>query len=413
MVNLHDLNTDSYDAENDCTSLYIGNIFSEIKDEIKNTVIFGNLQNENCIKYDHGRLYSINQNNTSSNENKNDKYNDGLVIGGSSKLVSDCPKINIQEYVNFINDKKNEYKKKKKEYAIKYINYRKLKSFHYKDMEFVFKKYSKLLCLEDKCLLCDNYLSFSYLYLNKHLKVKNNYNENAHKYKNNNNLLTFCECLESIEYSVQYTSGKKDNCYIDMIHLFKENAYFSLDIHKNIIIKEFIKNVKFTEFYKHNSLSENYYNRFSIKKKNTMDTKYINVCQYIEKPQLTIDHVKALNTHVEIFTPLFKIHNVNTLLTTVEKKLLIDCLKVTKKFFFCDKIDKLTVIIFCYLSNLYNIVMRLNAEYILCCYSQKHLEYFLYYFFQKNAYPARKMKILAIKIYKNDEHDEENDDIDL
>ncbi|CDU17707.1 hypothetical protein YYC_02455 [Plasmodium yoelii 17X] len=412
MVKLHDLNTDSYDAQNDCTSLYIGNIFSEIKDEIKNTVIGGNLQNGNYIKDNYKELYSINQNNTDNNENKNGKYNNDLMIDGSNKFVSEYPKINIQEYVNFISNKKNEYKKKKKEYVIKYINYRKLKNFHYKDMEYVFKKYSEFLCLEEKCLLCDNYLSFSYLYLNIYLKSKNNYNENVHKYKkSNNNLLTFCECLESIEYSVQYTSGKKDNCYIDMIHLFKENAYFSLDIHKNIIIKEFIKNVKFTEIYKYNSLSENYYNTFSIKKKNNMDTKYINVCQYIEKPQLTIDHVKALNTHVEIFTPLFKIHNVNTLLTTVEKKLLIDCLKVTKKFFFCDKIDKLTVIIFCYLSNLYNIVMRLNAEYILCCYSQKHLEYFLYYSFQKNAYPARKMKILAIKIYKND--DEKNEDIDL
>lgn len=306
MVKLHDLNADSYDAKNDCTSLYIGNIFSEIKNEIKNTVIAEDFQNENYIKYDNRELYSINQNNTSNNENKNDKYNDDLMIDDSSKLVSEYPKINIQEYVNFISDKKTEYKKKKKEYVIKYINYRKLKNFHYKDMEYVFKKYSEFLCLEEKCLLCDNYLSFSYLYLNIYLKSKINYHENVHKYKkSNHNLLTFCECLESIEYSVQYTSGKKDNCYIDMIHLFKENAYFSLDIHKNIIIKEFIKNVKFTEFYKYNSLSENYYNTFSIKKKNNMDTKYINVCQYIEKPQLTIDHVKALNTHVEIFTPLF------------------------------------------------------------------------------------------------------------
>ncbi|CRG96855.1 conserved Plasmodium protein, unknown function [Plasmodium gallinaceum] len=386
MIKSDDLNG-SIDKSGDYNSFYIGNIFSEIQDEIKNSCNNENVEKKNIPEYEK----AINK------------------IGKENNIIN---KINIEEYINFINDKKNEYKKKKKEYVIEYINKRRIKKFHYKDMETLFKKYSQFLDFEEKCLLCNNYLSLSFLYFNKHLNEKQN-NKRIVKYKYEN-ILNFCVCLEKIEYSKQYISDKKDYSYIDMTHLFKQNASFSINIKKNIIIKEFIKNVKFTEFYKHNSYNGNYYNTFPIKKNYNIDTKYINICKYIEKPKLTIEDVKSLNSHTENFTPVFKIHNANILLTTVEKKLLIECLKVIKKIYFYNKIDKLTVIIFCYLNNLYNIVMRLNAECILCCYSQKHFEFFLYYFFQKNRLPVKRMKMLAMKIYKNEGgHDSKNEDEDF
>ncbi|CRG99519.1 conserved Plasmodium protein, unknown function [Plasmodium relictum] len=380
MIKSDDLNG-TFDISGDYNSFYIGNIFSEIQDEIKNSCINEDLKKENSSEYNK-KIININTDNNVTN------------------------KINIEVYINFINDKKNEYKKKKKEYVIEYINKRKIKKFHYKDMEALFKKYSQFLDFEEKCLLCNNYLSLSYLYFNKNLNEKKN-NERKFKYEN---ILNFCVCLEKIEYSKHYVSNKEDYSYIDMIHLFKQNTSFSINNKKNIIIKEFIKNLKFTEFHKFNSCNENYYNTFPIKNY-YIDTKYININRYIKKPKLTIEDVKSLNSHTENFTPIFKIHNDNTLLTRVEKELLIECLKVIKKIYFYNKMDKLTAIIFCYLSNLYNIVMRLNVECILSCYSQKHLEFFLYCFFQKNRFPVKRMNKLAIKVYRNkDEHDDKNKD---
>ncbi|GAW80371.1 hypothetical protein, conserved [Plasmodium gonderi] len=410
MVKSVDLNISSYDTSNEYSGLFIGNIFSEIQDEIKNENDTQEFKNRNIsAEFSNGKIYN-------SKATK------------AAKFFAPDRKINIEEYVSFVNDKKNEYKKKKKEYVIEYINKKKIKKFHYQDMEFLFKRYYQFLDFQEKCVLCNSYLSFPHLYLKKHLKKRYKGDEETeeqmsdkevtYKYQHKSNNTTncfyspFCECLEKIEHSKQYLSDKKNGCYIDMIHFLKQNASsFSSNVKKNIIIKEFTKNVKFTEFYKYNSVNENYLSSFHVKSIDNADTKYINICRYLEKPQLTAEHVKSLNSHAHAFTPLFKIHKPSTLLTTVEKKLLIECLKVIKKIFVYDKIDKLTVIIFCYLSNLYNLVMRLHAECILSCYSKKHFEFFLYYLFQKNTVYTRQMKILVMKIYKiGNEHDDSNED---
>ncbi|KAI4839539.1 hypothetical protein MKS88_002095 [Plasmodium brasilianum] len=440
MLTSHDLNT--YDiSSSSYNGIYIGNIFSEIQDEINNTCIIESAQRSNCLEYNNEKVNG-NNNNSGNSSSKNNSHNNsnncsnccsnsfgnsnninadinvGKILIGSNYIgsthfgsnnissthfgsnnvgskhfgsnnIRSRGKISIEEYVNFINDKKNEYKKKKKEYVIEYINQRKIKKMHYEDMELLFKKFTHFLDLQEKCLLCNNYLSLSYLYLNRYLKKekvgnkdqKENYNNKGfiNKWVKKNSSLIFCECLENIDYSKQYISDKKDDCYIDMIHLFRKNTSFSFNTKKSVILKEFMKNVKFKEFFKYNSFNENYYNNtFPIKNNYNIDTKYINVCRYIEKPTLTIEHVKALNSHTENFIPIFKIHNVNTLVTTVEKKLLIECLKVVKKIFFYDKIDKLT------------------------------------YIFQKNTYAARRVKMVALKIYKNgDDQDDEKEHVDF
>ncbi|GAB65879.1 hypothetical protein PCYB_073810 [Plasmodium cynomolgi strain B] len=291
-------------------------------------------------------------------------------------------------------------------------------------MEILFKRFYQFLDFQEKCLLCCTYLSFPHLYFKA--RRERGYKEFVEKYQHKGDSsgsastastvseccrprsryrasgAPFCECLETIGRSKQYLSEKKDDYYIDMIHLLQQNKLsFSSNVKKDIVIKEFTKNAKVTEFYKCNNFNENCVNTLPVKDVDIVDTKYVNICRYLEKPRLTIEHVKSLNSHTENFMPLFKVHKASTLITTVEKKLLIECLKVIKKIFVYDKIDKLTVIIFCYLSNLYNVVMRLNAECILSCYSRKHFEFFLYYFFQENPPSARRTKMLAMKVYRS------------
>ncbi|SBT33805.1 conserved Plasmodium protein, unknown function [Plasmodium ovale wallikeri] len=397
MIKSHDINTSSYDTSNEYSDLCIGNIFSEIQDEIKNACVVEDLRSEQSTECDNETLSregstvsgsirgsvsgSIRGSVSGSIRGSVSGSIRGSVSGSVRSAVASADKnaatgrkINIEAYVHFISAKKNEYKKKKKEYAIEYINRRRLKKFHYEDMEFLFKKYSQFLDFQERCLLCNNYLSFSHLYLKKFMeekkKKKKKKKDQQSLRKNlcveengNTTLLIFCECLEKMEYSEHYVSDRKDRCFIDMIHLFKKNSPLSLNIKKNIIIKEFIKNVKFTELYKYNSFNENCYDILPIKKSDNVDVKYINTCRYNEKPQLTIEHVKMLNSHTEKFTPLFKIHSANTLLTTVEKKLLIECLK---------------------------------------------------YFLQKSAPSVRGIKMLATKIYRNnDEHGNKGEDMDF
>ncbi|ANQ07372.1 Uncharacterized protein PCOAH_00016040 [Plasmodium coatneyi] len=416
MVKLLDLNTSSYDTSSEYNGLFIGNIFSEIQEEIKNEYVTEKIEKKNI-----------------SSQLGEGKGRCDEATKGTSHFAP-TGKINIDEYVNFVIKKKNEYKKKKKEYLIEYINQEKIRKFHYKDMEILFKIFYQFLDFQEKCLLCCTYLSFPYLYLKA--RRERGCKEFADKYQHNGccsgsvstastasecfrprsryraSGAPFCECLETIGRSKQYLSEKKDDCYIDMIHLLQQNGLsFSSNVKKNIVIKEFTKNAKFTEFYKCNSFNGNSVNTPPLKGVDIVDTKYVNICRYLEKPRLTIEHVKLLNSHTENFTPLFKVHKASTLLTTVEKKLLIECLKVIKKIYVYDKIDKLTVIIFCYLSNLYNVVMRLNAECILSCYSRKHFEFFLYYFFQENPPSARRTKMLAMKVYRSiDGHDDLNED---
>ncbi|CAA9987584.1 conserved Plasmodium protein, unknown function [Plasmodium knowlesi strain H] len=416
MVKSLDLNASPYDTSNEYNGLFIGNIFSEIQDEIKNEYV--------TEKFEKKKI--------SAQLGEGKGHHDEGIKGTSH--FAPRGKINIDEYVNFVIDKKNEYKKKKKEYLIEYINQGKIRKFHYKDMEILFKIFYQFLDFQEKCLLCCTYLSFPHLYLKgrRERGCKGFAEKYQHKGCSSGSASTastiseycrprsrhhasgvpFCECLETIGRSKQYLSEKKDDYYIDMIHLLQHNGLsFSSNVKKNIVIKEFTKNAKFTEFYKCNSVNEKCVNTLPLKGVDTVDTKYVNVCRYLEKPRLTIEHVKALNSHTENFTPLFKVHKASTLLTTVEKKLLIECLKVIKKIYVYDKIDKLTVIIFCYLSNLYNVVMRLNAECILSCYSRKHFEFFLYYFFQENPPSARRTKVLAMKVYRSgDGHDDLSED---
>ncbi|SOV14480.1 conserved Plasmodium protein, unknown function [Plasmodium sp. gorilla clade G2] len=433
MTKPYNLNTSSYDISNDYNSLYIENIFNEIQNEINNTCASNQIVEEKEGKH-------ISSNNKNEYNNKNNIKKNYSSTNSLYKYIGHINNkiINIDEYVNFINNKKNEYKKKKKEYIIEYINKNKIKKLHYKDMIMLFEKYAEILEFKQKCLLCNNYLSFSYLYLTKFLKKLkqkdtnndvydykynitcsdkydkyNDPNKKYIKYENDKNskhihnnkekncLFSFCECIEKIHYSETYISNEKDSYYIDMIDYIKKNTSFSTCNKKNMVIKGFFKNVKFTKFY--NFFNEKYGKTFLIKKNYNTHTKHINMSNYFEKPILTIEHVKELNSHTENFIPFFKINHVNTLLTTVEKKILIECLKVTNKIIFHDKIDKLTVIIFCYLSNLHNIVMRLNAECIMCCYSKKHFEFFLHYFIQKSNNTVKRMKTLAVNFYTNED----------
>ncbi|KJP85523.1 hypothetical protein AK88_04832 [Plasmodium fragile] len=413
MVKSLDLNTSSYDTSSEYNGSCIGNIFSEIQDEIKNEyVTTKKFEKENIsAQLGEGRGHC------------------GEATKGTIHFAA-RGKINIDEYVNFVSEKKNEYKKKKKEYVIEYINQWKIRKFHYQDMDILFKLFYQFLDFQEKCLLCCSHLSFPHLYFKARrergckifaqkyqdkgassgsVSTASTVSEECYRYSVSG--APFCECLETIGPSKQYLSEKKDDCYIDMIHFLKQNGLsFSSNVKKNIVIKEFTKNAKFTEFYKCNSFNENCINTVPVKDV-ILDTKYVNICRYLEKPRLTIEHVKSLNSHTENFTPLFKVHKASTLLTTVEKKLLIECLKVIKKIFVYDKIDKLTVIIFCYLSNLYNVVMRLNAECILSCYSRKHFEFFLYYFFQENPPSARRTKVLAMKVYRSGGDGDERHDL--
>ncbi|KMZ81140.1 hypothetical protein PVIIG_02622 [Plasmodium vivax India VII] len=415
MVKPLDLNASSYDTSSEYNGLFIGNIFSEIQDEIKNEHVNEKLEKQNI-----------------SAQLGAGKGCCGEGAKGTSHFAA-TGKINIDEYVNFVSEKKNEYKKKKKEYLIEYINQGKIRKFHYEDMEISFKRFYRFLDFQEKCLLCSTYLSFPHLYLKA--RRERGCKEVAEKYQHEGGSsgssgicgsigsastastvsecfrprsryraagAPFCECLETIGRSKQYRSEEKDDCYIDMIHLLQQNGLsFSSNVKKNIVIKEFTKNANFTEFYKCNYFNENCADTLPLKNADVADTKYANICRYLEKPRLTIEHVKMLNSHTEKFAPVFKVHKAGTLLTTVEKKLLIECLKVIRKISVYDKIDKLTVIIFCYLSNLYNVVMRLNAECILSCYCRKHFEFFLYYFFRENPPSARRTKVLAMKVYRS------------
>ncbi|EUD68129.1 hypothetical protein C922_01741 [Plasmodium inui San Antonio 1] len=416
MVKSLDLNTSSYDTSSEYNGLFIGNIFSEIQDEIKNEYVAETFEKKNIsAQLDEG------------------KGRCGETTKGTSHF-SAREKVNIEEYANFVREKKNEYKKKKKEYVIEYINKGKIRKFHYEDMEILFKRFYQFLDFQEKCLLCCTYLSFPHLYLKA--RRERGCKEFAEKYQHKGGSscsastastvsecchprshyrasgAPFCECLETIGRSKQYLNEKKDDFYIDMIHLLQQNGLsFSSNVKKNIVIKEFTKNAKLTEFYKCNFFNEKCVNTLPVKNVDIVDTKYVNICRYLEKPRLTIEHVKSLNSHTENFTPFFKVHKTTTILTMVEKKLLIECLKVIKKISVYDKIDKLTVIIFCYLSNLYNVVMRLNAECILSCYSQKHFEFFLYYFFQENPPSDRRTKMLIMKVYRRaDRRDDLSED---
>ncbi|SBT01959.1 conserved Plasmodium protein, unknown function [Plasmodium ovale curtisi] len=382
MIKSHDINTSSYDTSNEYSDLCIGNIFSEIQDEIKNACVVEDLRSEQSTECDNetlsregstvsgsisgtvsvrgsirGSISGSVSSSISGTASASSSISGTVSVSGSirgsisgsvnssirasvsgsisgsvrsavesaDKNAATGRKINIETYVHFISTKKNEYKKKKKEYVIEYINRRRLKKFHYEDMVFLFKKYSQFLNFQERCFLCNNYLSFSYLYLKKYMEEKKKKKKDQQNLRKNfcieengnSTLLIFCECLEKMEYSEHYTSDIKDRCFIDMIHLFKKNPLLSLNIKKNIIIKEFIKNVKFTELYKYNSFSENCYDILPIKKSDYVDVKYINTCRYNEKPQLTIEHVKMLNSHTEKFTPLF----VRALLNNVKNRI--------------------------------------------------------------------------------------------
>ncbi|VWU51495.1 conserved protein, unknown function, partial [Hepatocystis sp. ex Piliocolobus tephrosceles] len=391
MTKLHSLNTPHYETSNDYSDLFVGNIFSEIQKEINNTYIIQGTSEEASIKCspekitgNDNKYSSCNDTNNNNNNNNGNNNHNNTYICNYNNLNTNLNKkaihsnvINIEEYVNFIKAKQNEYKKKKKDYIIAYINKRKIRKFHYEDMQNLFKRYLLFLNFQEKCLFCNNYLSFSFLYFNKYIKKKRK-NIDTYK-KNNKKLLYFCECLENIEYSKQHINDKDDDGYIDMIHL-TENTFFSINTPSkyNTIRRDFMKKIKYTKIFKHNYVNKKIYKTVPIKKIENIDTTYINKFKCIKEPQLTIEHVKKLNSNTEIFTPLFKIQNVCMTLTTVEINLLIACLKVVNKIVCVDRTDTFTIIIFCYLSNLYNIVMRLNAECVLSCYSQTHLEHFLY-----------------------------------
>lgn len=302
----------------------------------------------------------------------------------------------IKEYTDFVREKIENYAEKSKEYIIQYINQNNISKFHYDDLQNVLNYFSCILQLKQKCLLCNKQLTMSLLFLN-HLRKKKNrkpaqlFSSKCKALKDE--LACYCKCFESIKLMKCVTSAEETCKYVDIIDFFKNNAHFYEKAKNSGLLRNFHKNALLVNFCraiflpstdmepqsKEKNVLQNalYMNKNKSKKGSEKGSKKNKIMVCGKKIKYTLKDVKCLNSEVHNLKSFFKIYNVKFILNNDEHLILMECLKAIKRIKLPKSVDPHTTLIFCFLCNLHNAVLRLKVESFFCCYSEKRFRFFI------------------------------------
>lgn len=292
----------------------------------------------------------------------------------------------IKEYTDFIKEKMEQFKELSKEYVIEYINKNEIKRFHHDEMENILKRFSKILLSEEKCFLCGNYIFFPVLFL-KHLKEKKE-QKTANLFSNSScalkNSTYSCNCFEGIEKLPKLTIIPEEKCrYVDVIKFFESNKSLYAIIKNRSCLRTFHKYARLMNICKGafssaaNIIHERKKERKILNTKKVIGRKNGQLSIRIKKPEFTLKDVQLLNSDVDEILPLLKMYNIESTINRDEKAILHQCLKTVGRIKILRPLDVDTLLVFTYLCNLQNVVLRLKIESFFCCYSEKRFHFFL------------------------------------
>lgn len=361
--------------------ILLNEIFNTIKQEVKLELEKGLYNNESAKNVE----TKVDTLQTKANK-KDDGYIDVITERKWDRVNM------IKEYTDFVREKIENYAEKSKEYIIQYINQNNISKFHYDDLQKVVNYFSRILQLKQKCLLCNKQLTMSLLFLN-HLRKKKNrkpaqlFSSKCKALKDE--LACYCKCFEGIKLMKCVTSSEETCKYVDIIDFFKKHELFYEKAKNSGLLRNFHKNALLVNFCRaiflpskgmelqskqKNALQNALYMDKNKSKKGSKKNK-IMVCG--KKTTFTLKDVKCLNSEVHNLKSFFKIYNLKFTLNNEEHFILMECLKAIRRIKLPQSVDPQTTLIFCFLCNLHNAVLRLKVESFFCCYSEKRFRFFI------------------------------------